>query len=105
MAKVIWGDPALDDVRSVIEFVARDSPVYAERLATAILNAPKRLERFPQSGSVVPEFQMESIRELICNSHRIIYQIRGDVCYVVAVVHSSRDFLQAVDQERFDLQQ
>lgn len=31
MGKVIWTDPALEDLHDIIEHIAEDSPVYAER--------------------------------------------------------------------------
>ena len=37
MVKVIWSEPALDDLRGVIEFIARDSDVYAERLGIRLV--------------------------------------------------------------------
>ncbi len=94
MAKVIWTDPALDDLRSIVDYIAADSPVYAERFGTRLVEAPRRLEDFPRIGRVVPEFEDENIRELICGSYRIVYQLRGDICFIVAIVHSSRDFLR-----------
>src|SRR5208337_615967 len=93
MARVTWTDPALDSLKVLFEYIAVDSLVYAVRVVTHILNAPKKLSAFPLCGRVVPEFQDENIRELIYGSYRIIYQIRQDTCHVVAVIHGSRDIL------------
>jgi len=72
MAKVVWTGPALDDLNDIVEYISRDSKVYAERFATRVLEAARRLEDFPYSGRLVPEFKEEDIREVIYGSYRII---------------------------------
>jgi len=72
MAKVVWTRPALDDLNDIVEYISRDSKVYAERFATRVLEAARRLEDFPYSGRLVPEFKEEDIREVIYGSYRII---------------------------------
>jgi Plasmid stabilization system protein len=101
MAKAIWTDPALDDLRSIVSYIAVDSPVYAERFGMALVRAPRHLEDHPRIGRIVPEFEDESIREIIHGSYRIIYLIRGDDCFIVAVVHGSRDLLRLLDHDDF----
>jgi toxin ParE1/3/4 len=94
MAEVIWTQAALDDLAIVVRHVAEDSPVYAKRLGLQIVDAPRQLQTFPRSGRKVPEFDNDSIRELIYGSYRILYIIREHACYVVAVIHASRDLLR-----------
>ena len=97
MAKVIWADPALANLKSIVEYISHDSPTYASRFALTVVAAPRRLELFPHSGRIVPEFGRPDVRELIHGAYRIVYQIRGDVCYIVAVAHGSRDILQHIE--------
>ena len=91
MGQVHWSEPALADLREIVSFVARDSPAYAARLASRISEAPRRLAAFPRLGQVVPELNQPSIRELWVRPYRIIYLIRDPDCFVLAVVHGSRD--------------
>jgi toxin ParE1/3/4 len=56
MAEVVWTEPALADLRAIVEYVARDSLTYADRLGTDLLAVPDRLQDFPRSGRIVPEF-------------------------------------------------
>lgn len=65
MGKVIWTDLALEDLHDIIEHIAGDSPVYAERFGIQVVESPRRLEQFPYCGRTVPEFKDEHIRELI----------------------------------------
>jgi toxin ParE1/3/4 len=103
MAEVKWTKPALDDLKDIVQYISRDSEVYAKRFATRVVEAARRLESFPYSGRLVPEFNEESIRELIYGSYRIIYVVRGDICYVTAFVHGSRDILTQVDIGDWDV--
>jgi mRNA-degrading endonuclease RelE of RelBE toxin-antitoxin system len=41
-------------------------------------------------GKVVPEFNIENIRELIEGNYRIVYKINPDYLGVLRVHHSSR---------------
>ena len=78
MAEVIWTEPALSDLKDIIDYIAKDSLAYAARFGTRLVEAPRRLERFPNCGRIVPEFQDERIRELICDAYRLIYLIAED---------------------------
>ena len=97
MAKVVWSVPALEDLKDIVDYVAKDSPAYAERVGMHLVEAPRRLEVFPLSGRVVPEFARTDMRELIYGAYRIMYQIRGDACLIAAVVHASRDIVRHLD--------
>jgi len=103
MAEVVWTTPALDDLRDIVGYISRDSRVYAERFATRVLEATRRLEDFPYSGRLVPEFMEENIREVIYGSYRIIYMVRENTAYVTAVIHGSRDILRQLDSGDWDV--
>lgn len=104
MARVIWTNPALADVQRIIEYISNDSQYYAERVGNRIVQAPRRLKQFPLSGRVIAEFSDNNIREIIYGAYRIIYLIREDVCYIVAVIHSSRNLLLHVNPDDWILQ-
>jgi plasmid stabilization system protein ParE len=94
MVKIIWTEPALDDLRDIIEHIAIDSSVYAARFGLGIVYLPKQLQGFPKSGRIVPEFNEPGIRELLYGAYRIIYLIHPEACYIVAIIHASRDILR-----------
>ena len=103
MGKVVWTEPALEDLKDLIDYIARDSRIYAQRFGIRLVEAPERLEDFPHVGRVVPEFSDESIREIFCGSYRIIYQVRGEICYIVSIIHGSRDILRHLDPGDWDI--
>lgn len=103
MVKINWTTTALNDVREIINFIAKDSPVYAERVGISLIVSVRRLEQFPYSGRIVPEFSDESIREIILSSYRIIYTLRKNNCYVVSVIHANRDLLRHIEPGTWDI--
>lgn len=91
MAQVRWTLTASEDLEEIEAYVSRDSVTYAIRLVDGIVRAVDRLEPFPLSGRMVPEFQREDLREVIEGSYRIVYLVRGDECTILRVVHGARD--------------
>ncbi|MGA7500680.1 MAG: type II toxin-antitoxin system RelE/ParE family toxin [Isosphaeraceae bacterium] len=91
MGQIHWSEPALDDLKDIVSFVAKDSPTYAVKLANRIIEAPRRLATFPRLGSIMPELGQDIVRELRIRPYRIIYRVRDPDCYILAVVHTSRD--------------
>ncbi len=103
MAEVDWTEPALRDLEIVINYIAMDSPRYAERCGNNIVQAPRILKDHPKIGRIIPEFNVDSVRELIYGAYRIIYEIRKDTCYIVAVIHSSRDLIRHYKPGKWDI--
>jgi addiction module RelE/StbE family toxin len=96
MAKVKWTNLALDDLRSIYDYISQDSAKYADRLMDKIIEKVEMLENNPQVGRKVPEFDNESIRELIEGSYRIIYRIESEDEIGIARVHHSARLLRGL---------
>lgn len=90
MVKVIWTEFALDDLRSIHDYISQDSKVYADRFIERLISRIDQLESLPNSGRIVPEFQNESLRELIEGNYRIIYKLNSDSIGIVRIHHSAR---------------
>ncbi len=103
MAKVVWTRPARKDLHEIVEYIARDSRFYAERMRVRLVRAPRLLSRFPLSGRIVPEFNDEMIREVIYGNYRIIYVRGKQKCFIVAVIHLSRDLIRLLKPGEWDL--
>jgi plasmid stabilization system protein ParE len=50
----------------------------------------EQIAQFPQSGRVVPEYELPDIREVIEGPYRIVYRILAKQVDILAVVHGSR---------------
>jgi len=88
---VTWSEPAKADLRSIYEFIAHNSRHYAKKVTQDIREKTDVLEDIPKVGKKVPEVNNETIRELSLYSYRIIYEIKSQGVYVLAVVHKRRD--------------
>ncbi len=61
--QVEWSPRAVEDVEAIALYIAADSVSYAAAVVKKIIEATRRLSRFPFAGRVVPEFDDEAIRE------------------------------------------
>jgi addiction module RelE/StbE family toxin len=89
--RIRWTRLALDDLREIRDYVKHDSPAAARRLAGRFRAAIQRVAAVPRSGRMVPEFQRESLREVIVRPYRMIYAIGNLEIHVLRVWHSRRD--------------
>ncbi len=88
---VIWTAHAIRQLRHIHDHIANDSPIYAKRVSDALVRKTLLLEDLPRLGRVVPEFEVESIREIPMYSYRIIYELKTNHIDVLAVIHKRRD--------------
>ncbi|WP_426992216.1 type II toxin-antitoxin system RelE/ParE family toxin [Methylomonas sp. CM2] len=88
---VKWTDHALGQLRHIHDYIAQDSPIYAKRVAEALVAKTLDLDQLPRIGRMVPELSDEAVRELSLYSYRILYEIKPSHIEVLAVVHKRRD--------------
>jgi len=96
---VIWSEPAKADLRSIHDFIAHDSHHYAKKVTQDIQEKTDVLDELPKVGKKVPELSDENVRELSLYSYRIIYEVKVQGVFVLAVVHKRRN-LRTEDVER-----
>ena len=95
MARLIWSSRSEADLQSIYVHVSRDSVRAADELTDRIVAAAARLSDFPLSGRVVPEFNLEDIREVIVGNYRVVYQVIGDTVGIALVHHGARRLREA----------
>lgn len=88
---LVLGRQRQSDGCPYFSYIARDVPIYAEQFIDRIINTVDLLHEQPLMGREVPEAERKDVRELIFQNYRIIYLVRPDYLYIVAVVHGSRD--------------
>ncbi len=90
MGKITWSIVARQDAREIHDYIASDSPFYAQKTVEKFFERVKILKNFPQIGREVPEFEDEAIRELIEGNYRIIYWVQSEDITILRVHHSAR---------------
>ncbi|WP_414584358.1 type II toxin-antitoxin system RelE/ParE family toxin [Scytonema sp. PCC 10023] len=98
--RVVWSPKALEDVDAIAAYIFRDSASFSATVVRKILDSSDKLSTSPSSGSVVPEFSEDTIRELFAYTYRIIYQIQQDTVTIAAVIHGKRLLAQHLDIDR-----
>ena len=80
------------DLREIVSFIARDNPDQAVRFGDALIDKALSLGTFPERGRMVPELRLESVREIIHGSYRIIYEMLHDpdAVFVLRFWHAAR---------------
>ncbi len=101
--RVNWEFAASADLPEIVGFIAKDSPLAAQRAADRLTAAAASLTRHPHRGRHVPELMAMSeladltrsleIRELIVRPWRLSYVIEGRAVRITAVVESRRDMV------------
>ncbi len=94
MDKVIWTDSAIDDLNDIGEYIAKDSEKYAQITVDRLFDSADILEIYPLSGKIVPEFEDESIRELIKGNYKIVYQIIDNTRIDILTVYNCARLLE-----------
>lgn len=97
--KVLWTDAAIAQLDLIHNYVAQTSPDYAQRIVNQLANRSKQIANFPLSGRMVPEYELNEVRELIEGSYRVIYLIKDqkEEIEVLAVIHGSRERLKPLE--------
>ena len=72
MVRLNWTIQAIDDLKDIAEYIAKDSQRYASLLVKRIRNKAILLKTQPDSGRMVDEVERQDIRELIEGNYRII---------------------------------
>lgn len=84
---------AQDDLLSILEFIAKDSPSRAISFVDRLDERIGRLEHHPLLGRVPrhPKLREYGYRVLVIESYLIFYIIRGRTVEIHRVVHGSRN--------------
>jgi plasmid stabilization system protein ParE len=89
---VVFTQRALRDLDLIYEYIAADSPVYAQRQVDRLISRSSQIGLFPQSGRTVPECDRADVREIIEGNYRIIYRLNAakQRCDVLTLFHAAR---------------
>lgn len=92
---VIFSSHAKSDLLEIVRYISLDKIIAAKKWANSVKDSITNLEKFPHLGRVVPEYSVESIREIIKGQYRIVYKIdkKQNNIVILAIHHSKRTLL------------
>lgn len=75
---------------AALAHIRRDRPSAARSFRETAERQLRRLQDFPESGRVIPEFPDVAYRELIVPPYRFFYRVKGGTIWVVGVWHGAQ---------------
>ena len=88
--KIRFTPSARTQFLSALSYIRRDKPSAAADFRDRTEKILRRLEDFPESGRIIPEFPELPYREVIISPYRFFYKIKADVVWIVAVWHGAQ---------------
>jgi plasmid stabilization system protein ParE len=77
-------------LQAIHDYISETSPEYALRMVDRLTRRSIQIAEFPFSGRMVPEYNLNEVRELLEWPYRIIYLIQPTQVEILAIVHGSR---------------
>ena len=71
--EVILTEPARDDLREIVAFIAEDNPQAAVTFRDRLIAEAETLVRFPHRGRLMR--RRGNVRKLVCRPYLILYRI------------------------------
>ena len=88
--KVRFTSSARAQFLSALTYIRRDNHGAALNFRERAETVLRRLEEFPDSGRVVPEFPELPYREVIISPDRFFYRVKGEMVWIVAAWHGAQ---------------
>jgi toxin ParE1/3/4 len=88
--RVIWTPEAQAHLDGIYQYLKRDAPFYARGVVDKLTRRSRQLIDHPHSGRIVPAYDERNLRELIISPYRLIYRVKIDRIYMIAVFHGAR---------------
>jgi addiction module RelE/StbE family toxin len=90
--KVRWSHRSRQDLREIGAFIRRDNPAAARRWVHRLQEQARKAATLPRSGRVVPEVELDNIREVFLGNYRIVYRILEREIEILTVFEGHRLF-------------
>lgn len=88
--KLQWTELAFQRALEAVEHIRQENPAAAQAWLVELFRKVDRLEKFPDSGRVVPELGKQEFRELLYKEYRVVYRHEARRISIVTVRHGRR---------------
>ncbi len=90
MARIIWTEPALQELDEIADYISLDDPGAAKKLVREAFNRVDHLADHPRSGKGLDEFDASVYREIVMPPCRIFYRIDVETVYIIHVIREEQ---------------
>ena len=102
--KIVFGPQFNEDLRTIWEYIAQDSPEAADRVCHSVRATIALLADFPEMGPACRNLpsDLEGVRQISVkhySNYQIFYLAAPDAVRVLRIFHGARDFAALFEQE------
>lgn len=92
MAKLIWTEPALNDLDTIADYIALDKPEAAKGMVQRVFQHVEQLIDQPESGSKPRELRGLPYRQIVEPPCRVFYRYDGERVFILYVMRGEKLF-------------
>jgi plasmid stabilization system protein ParE len=85
--KVVWSPTARRRALEAVDFIAHDRPLASAEWLNALIERVDLLRDLPEQGRVVPEWGEPSVREIMHEPFRVVYEVFPDRVEILTLSH------------------
>ena len=93
--KIVWSPTARRRAADAVDYIARDRPQAALDRYDGLIERIELLRELPEQGRVVREWYEESVREILWEPYRVIYEVHDDRVEVLTLSHARQQLPEA----------
>lgn len=87
VVQVVWTRRAIDNLEDIRNYIAKDRPIAADKLAEKLFHAGNALDQKPDRGRRIPGGRRELVH---VRPYLIRYRVRGLLVEILEVRHAAR---------------
>ncbi|MAE31258.1 MAG: plasmid stabilization protein [Verrucomicrobiales bacterium] len=90
--RIIWSNPALEDLNGIVRYIAEDNPEAAGAMADRILGKVEVLAQQPEMGGMVRADLFANTRKLVEGPYLIYYEFipNDHLVEIIRIRHGTR---------------
>lgn len=90
MARIIWTEPALNELDEIADYISLDNPEAAKKLVRSAFTRIDHLASHPKSGKLIEEIEGSVYREVVLSPCRIFYRQEGEIVFIVHIIREEQ---------------
>lgn len=97
-SKINYSPAAVDDMDEIFSYISKDNLATAELMLEKLDREIRKLENFPNMGSVLPEDEYSIIKSgyrfIVIKPYLVFYRIVDDCIIIHRILHGRRDYVR-----------
>lgn len=90
MARIIWTQPALQELDEIADYISLDNSTAAKNLVREAFKRVDYLAEHLKSGKLLDEFEVSVYQEIVLPHCRIFYRTDDDIVYIIHVIREEQ---------------